>query len=188
MGIALPLTHVVDDHTISLDKHNRCTKYLFKASLPENNQPPHPIQNHTNQSFLRPAHGTLPEPHTDRRRKRKMPTLSPLTAILPVLCALTGYYVGKTAGLRAAERTQLAEKDAVQKGSSTPAAKDRKGKGKVVAGGDEEWESEDESSGEIDIKKLENIREDCKMVSHFPQFYFIYLYLFIFRLVSFWRQ
>lgn len=122
---------------------------------------------------------------TAPRLSNKMPPLSssPLTTFLAVvLCAVAGYYVGKTSGLRAAERIHdLKGRDpalddnfaasGMDRSTSTN-AKDRKGKGKAKAEDEEEeWESEDEEGddeedddGGVNIKKFENSHEACKMV------------------------
>lgn len=115
----------------------------------------------------------------------EMSTLNPLAPILltTIVSVLAGYYIGKTAGLRAAGRAyQLAEKVAAQQ------EKDKKEqeKAKVVGGGSEEdWESEDDGDEvEVaDIKKFEDSHEPCKMVS--PP-----LFLFLFQLdgIFFWPK
>lgn len=98
----------------------------------------------------------------------EVPTPSPLVTILltAALCALTGFYIGKTSGLRAAERAhRLAENDSARRGDLTSAARDAKEREKAMAsGGEEDWESEDED-GDADIKNFENSHEPCKMVS-----------------------
>lgn len=112
-----------------------------------------------------------------------MPTLSPppfATLVAVVLCALAGYYVGKTSGLRAAERIHdLNKKNPVLDDNFTASGTDKststkdkgKGKAKVDEGDDGEWQSEDEGEDEedgdggVNIKKFENSHEACKMVS-----------------------
>ncbi|KAL0635682.1 Ribosome biogenesis protein erb1 [Maublancomyces gigas] len=95
----------------------------------------------------------------------EMSTLSPLVPIIltAIFSVLAGYYVGKTAGLRAAERAyRLAEKVTGQQ------EKDRNAQEKpkvVESGSEEDWESEDEDDdAEVaDIKKFEDSDEPCKM-------------------------
>lgn len=97
----------------------------------------------------------------------EMLTLSPLAPILltAIVSVLAGYYIGKTAGLRAAERAyQLAEKVTVQQEKDI---KEREKASVVESGSEEDWESEDEDDdAEVaDIKKFEDSHEPCKMVS-----------------------
>ncbi|KAH8149512.1 uncharacterized protein LAJ45_06592 [Morchella importuna] len=116
-----------------------------------------------------------------------MPALSPpfTTLLAAVICAIAGYYVGKTSGLRKAENIhELNGKDTVVLDDNFGAGADRntgikaidkkgKGKAKVDAedGEDVEWESEDENGedeedddGGVNINKFENSHEACKMV------------------------
>lgn len=93
----------------------------------------------------------------------EMSTLSPLAPIIltAISSVLAGYFVGKSAGLRAAER---AEKVTGQQ------EKDRNDQEKpkvVEIESEEDWESEDEDDdAEVaDIKKFEDSNEPCKMVS-----------------------
>lgn len=113
----------------------------------------------------------------------EMSTLSPLVPIIltAIFSVLAGYYVGKTAGLRAAERAyRLAEKVTGQQ------EKDRNAQEKpkvVESGSEEDWESEDEDDdAEVaDIKKFEDSDEPCKMVES-PPFLSLFLSLFLFQL------
>lgn len=111
----------------------------------------------------------------------EMPTLSPLALILltALVSALAGYHAGKASGLRAAERAyRLTEKNTTQANPAS-AAKNAKGREKVVpaaveSGGEEDWESEDEDGEDsdvetVDVKKFENNHEPCKMVG-FPNY------------------
>lgn len=89
-------------------------------------------------------------------------TLNPLATILltAALCALTGFYIGKTSGLRAAERAyRLAGND-----NSSVEINTKEREKTIASGGEEDWESEDEGA-DADIKKFENSHEPCKMVS-----------------------
>lgn len=94
-------------------------------------------------------------------------TLSPLATILltAALCALTGFYIGKTSGLRAAERAyRLARNDYPRKDNSSVEMDTKEREKAIASGGEEDWESEDED-GDADVKKFENSHEPCKMVS-----------------------
>lgn len=121
-----------------------------------------------------------------------MPTLSPpfTTLLAAVLCALAGYYVGKTSGLRRAELihelnkkpTVVLEDNFASAGmdkSTSTNVNDKKGKAKVKAEDEDdvEWQSEDQGEDEedddggVNIKKFENSHEACKMVGPMSIFY-----------------